>query len=51
VGVALIPEDRKAHGLVLSHSVRFNVILGLVVLILGLVVLITVATYRTGKTR
>jgi ribose transport system ATP-binding protein len=26
-GVALIPEDRKAHGLVLSHSVRFNVTL------------------------
>jgi ABC-type sugar transport system ATPase subunit len=25
--VALIPEDRKAHGLVLSHSVRFNVTL------------------------
>ena len=23
-GVALIPEDRKAHGLILSHSVRFN---------------------------
>jgi len=27
LGVALIPEDRKAHGLVLSHSVRFNVTL------------------------
>jgi ABC-type sugar transport system ATPase subunit len=27
VGVALIPEDRKAHGLVLSHSVRFNITL------------------------
>jgi ABC-type sugar transport system ATPase subunit len=26
-GVALIPEDRKAHGLVLSHSVRFNITL------------------------
>jgi ABC-type sugar transport system ATPase subunit len=26
-GIALIPEDRKAHGLVLSHSVRFNVTL------------------------
>ncbi|MCA1644501.1 MAG: sugar ABC transporter ATP-binding protein, partial [Chloroflexi bacterium] len=26
-GVALIPEDRKTHGLVLSHSVRFNVTL------------------------
>jgi ribose transport system ATP-binding protein len=26
-GVALIPEDRKAHGLVLSHTVRFNVTL------------------------
>jgi ribose transport system ATP-binding protein len=25
--VALIPEDRKAHGLVLSHSVRFNITL------------------------
>jgi len=24
-GVALIPEDRKAHGLILSHSVRFNI--------------------------
>ncbi|HEX8966897.1 MAG TPA: sugar ABC transporter ATP-binding protein [Chloroflexota bacterium] len=24
-GIALIPEDRKAHGLVLSHSVRFNI--------------------------
>src|SRR5207253_6448499 len=24
---ALIPEDRKAYGLVLSHSVRFNVTL------------------------
>ncbi len=27
LGIALIPEDRKAHGLVLSHSVRFNVTL------------------------
>lgn len=27
IGVALIPEDRKAHGLILSHSVRFNVTL------------------------
>ena len=26
-GVVLIPEDRKAHGLVLSHSVRFNITL------------------------
>src|SRR5438105_2676397 len=26
-GVALVPEDRKAHGLVLSHSVRFNIAL------------------------
>jgi ABC-type sugar transport system ATPase subunit len=26
-GVALIPEDRKAHGLVLSHSLRFNITL------------------------
>jgi ABC-type sugar transport system ATPase subunit len=26
-GVALIPEDRKAHGLVLSHTVRFNITL------------------------
>ena len=24
-GVALIPEDRKAFGLILSHSVRFNI--------------------------
>jgi ABC-type sugar transport system ATPase subunit len=24
-GVALIPEDRKTHGLILSHSVRFNI--------------------------
>lgn len=24
-GIALIPEDRKTHGLVLSHSVRFNI--------------------------
>ena len=23
-GVALVPEDRKAHGLILSHSMRFN---------------------------
>jgi ABC-type sugar transport system ATPase subunit len=26
-GIVLIPEDRKAHGLVLSHSVRFNITL------------------------
>ena len=26
-GIALVPEDRKAHGLVLSHSVRFNIAL------------------------
>jgi rhamnose transport system ATP-binding protein len=26
-GVALIPEDRKAHGLVLSHTLRFNITL------------------------
>jgi rhamnose transport system ATP-binding protein len=26
-GVALVPEDRKAHGLILSHTVRFNVAL------------------------
>jgi ABC-type sugar transport system ATPase subunit len=26
-GVVLIPEDRKTHGLVLSHSMRFNVTL------------------------
>jgi ribose transport system ATP-binding protein len=24
MGVALVPEDRKAYGLVLSHSLRFN---------------------------
>ncbi|HET6319804.1 MAG TPA: sugar ABC transporter ATP-binding protein [Chloroflexota bacterium] len=27
LGIAMIPEDRKTHGLVLSHSVRFNVTL------------------------
>jgi ribose transport system ATP-binding protein len=27
LGMALIPEDRKSHGLVLSHSVKFNVAL------------------------
>jgi ABC-type sugar transport system ATPase subunit len=27
MGVALVPEDRKAFGLVLSHSVRFNLTL------------------------
>jgi ABC-type sugar transport system ATPase subunit len=26
-GIVLIPEDRKSHGLVLSHSVRFNITL------------------------
>jgi ABC-type sugar transport system ATPase subunit len=26
-GVALVPEDRKAHGLILMHSVRFNIAL------------------------
>ena len=26
-GIALIPEDRQAHGLVLSHSLRFNITL------------------------
>jgi ribose transport system ATP-binding protein len=25
LGIVLIPEDRKAHGLVLSHSLRFNI--------------------------
>jgi rhamnose transport system ATP-binding protein len=27
MGVALVPEDRKAYGLVLSHSLRFNLTL------------------------
>src|SRR5437868_1400509 len=27
MGVALVPEDRKAYGLLLSHSLRFNLTL------------------------